>query len=532
MPQSFCRRVLAGAFPARLGRLKRSLTAWTLGLVVLVGSAVGSAPVAAAASAWWLPSTWVTAAVGSVSEAVGYITGAGGGVEGVSGAQLVLGEWGTPAAAIKISARLEGVLPDGRPVLAYVRTDAGSSDWPQTGVLWGTYGLSQVYLTCADAASTGVPSWTAGSPNATYCNAHGGLARVHQVAYTSGTRQVQAWSFDVGTVAAAMVTTVTCRNLATGVDQVVTESAPAPVAPAPVCPAGTVAVRVQISQGANVLQDSSISTAALSNYGDYLGDPSGWTLVPVPGGGCQLTPPVDRTMAVIPLSQALCDEGGQAAEPNPEPVSCGADIVCVAVQGVIAAVKAVRSAVDAVRGAVGSVVKAVNDGVAGIKATIQSTTDRIVDAINAVKQAILDGFLGVGEKLAELLDQGDGEGEGTGTCTNETCGGVEPGGGPGPGPGEGWSDLGAKWSPLTDGLDELAQAFNPPATGDCRGPGVPLGLNGELSYPLDACQEPMRGVAGIAKMACGVMLMLGAAMTIIRLLTSSLGMNIDLGKGE
>jgi len=394
---------------------------------VLAGSLLSSTGVARADATWWLPSEWVTAAVGSALGAASALAGGSSGVEGASGPQLVLGEWGTPDAAIKISARLDGVLPDGRPILAYVRADAGSADWPQTGVLWGTYGLTQVYLTCVDGSVAGVPSWSAGSPVATYCNVKGGLQRVHQVAYSSGTRQVQAWSFTLTAVADPVVTTLTCRNLSTGVDTTVSESAAPPVPPSPVCPAGTVAFRVRITQGLAVLQDASISVDALTgNKGMYIGDPGDWQKVWTPGGVCGLEGTAPPTMGLtIPLSQAMCDEGpGQEIPTEDPPVDCAADIVCLAVQGVIAAVKAAKSAIDAVKGAVQGVIGAVTRGIQQVRDTIESTVDRVIEAINQVKQAIVDGVIGIGQKLDELI----GQGEDPGTEPGDDGNGLEPGG--------------------------------------------------------------------------------------------------------
>lgn len=544
MRQSFCRRVLAGAFPARLGRLKRSLTAWCLGVALVIVSALGSAPVAAAASSWWIPSTWIVAAVGTVAGAADALTG------DVSGA--------APPAGVRVEQDLN-------------YNGGGGTDlykWQAEGMV-----LYRVWYACSGGSCRGdwgthdvVDPSTVGQSQASgnaVCTKPDGHDELRPVVLSMGTwpldicgsgtfvrlgmpggsdwghRFVDA-SIYVGSLSPdPIITSVTCRSASTGHDTVRTESSTSGVASAPVCPAGSYSVRVRVTQGDEVLQDASISAGASPGAEDYLTSPGDWELVPTPGGDspCALTPR-DGTMALsaIPLNQAMCDEGGSGGtgEELPQPQECGADPVCLAVGVAVQAVNLVKQAVDRVKNAVDAVKNAINKGIAGIKSTIQSTVDRIIEAIQAVERAIVQGVVDLGKLIQELIDKpGDpGPGTGTGGCTSSSCGGVTPGGGPGPGVGDGWSDLGEKFSPITDGLDDLGRAFNPPATGDCKGPGVPLGLNGELSYPLDACAEPMRGVAGIAKMACGVMMMLGAAMAIVRVLASSFGMTVDLGRGE
>lgn len=496
----------------------RKLAAWLVGCALVVAGAVGGAAPAAAAPAvgFWIPSEWFTVATGAASAVRAYLNGAGGTVSNAPALDLESTWWGTGPE--KVSVRVVGVTAANLPKLQYAVTNEGGQ-WPADGEPWGKYNATTSgNLTCQDNYSQAIGGWTSeGAPNiSSPCSVHGGVKSVwfHRSGFTDTTRTWQWWTWYAGVE--ALRTDVTCRNLSTGADTVVTESSPSGVAPMPVCPAGTVAVRAQIWQGSVLLQDASMTSTALDKFGAYIGDPVGWDWKwGSTAGDCYISQSSDPTM-VIQLSVSACSEGadqgiGQAQE-QPD---CGADLVC-------------------------SMVRLVGDTISGLMRGLSTTVNRILDVIRDGFNGVKTGLQSILEKLIEFKEQeaadtggGPGEGETAGPCTEATCGSKDPGiGGPPDGPGAGWDDLGSKFDPLMDALDDLGHAFNPPATGDCRGPGIPLTVGRPPVYPLDACEQPMAGVASLAKIACGVLLCLGAFMAIVRVVLSSIGMTVDVGQGS
>lgn len=496
----------------------RKLAAWLVGCALVVAGAVGGAAPAAAAPAvgFWIPSEWFTVATGAASAVRAYLNGAGGTVS--SAPSLLLEDtYSSGTSAQKIGVQVVGTASNGLPKFQYLIPN-DTADWPANGEPWGKYdSTGSGRLKCVDGYDSAIVGWTSeGSPNITNpCNVHGGVAQIyHHRTSGDGYRVWRWWTWFAGVD--ALRTTITCRDLSTGADSTVTETSPSGVAPMPVCPAGTVAVRAQVWQGTVLLQDASMTSTALDKFGAYMGDPGGWNWKwGSTSGDCYISQSSDPTM-VIQLSVSACSEGadqgiGQAQE-QPD---CGADLVC-------------------------SMVRLVGDTISGLMRGLSTTVNRILDVVRDGFNGVKTGLQSILEKLIEFKEQeaadtggGPGEGETAGPCTEATCGSKDPGiGGPPDGPGAGWDDLGSKFDPLMDALDDLGHAFNPPATGDCRGPGIPLTVGQPPVYPLDACEQPMAGVASLAKIACGVLLCLGAFMAIVRIVLSSIGMTVDVGQGS
>ena len=117
--------------------------------------------------------------------------------------------------------------------------------------------------------------------------------------------------------------------------------------------------------------------------------------------------------------------------------------------------------------------------------------------------------------------------------------GGEPGGGvpeaiEGGGPGtSGWADPVAKVQPMMDMWGDIVAAFDVPPSGQCLGPAMALPEQmGGTIYPLSACDEPMRSIAGWSKILGSVLLILGALFNIVRTQSAAWGLQVDIGKGD
>ena len=512
----------------------RKLAAWLVGCALVAAGVLGGATPARAASVGWIPSDWVSVASGAIGDVRAALGGGAVSVVGASGSAMTQGEYRVaPDGGNHRAGRWEA--HPGSDVVRFtfvLESAAGypGSSWPEEGSWLGQYGgQGSVQLLCSDGAVTpdyefgqGSGYWSTSSAlvasQAWRCsnNGHGALVGLAYIPSDEVWRVYRAFTYRFNAEVPAVTTAVTCRNLSTGSDQVVSETSAGPAAPSPVCPSGWVPVRVRVSQGSSVLSDASITSTALDRYAGYIGDPGGWEWRSGSDpSNCYIQKSADPTM-VIALSVSVCseahDNGYGEAEEQPD---CGADLVC-------------------------SMVRLVGDTVSGLMRGLSTTANRILevvrDGFNGVKtglQSILDKLIEFKEQEAADTGGGPGEGETAGPCTEATCGSKDPSiGGPPDGPGEGWDDLGSKFDPLMDALDDLGHAFNPPATGDCRGPGIPLTVGRPPVYPLDACEQPMAGVASLAKIACGVLLCLGAFMAIVRVVLSSIGMTVDVGQGS
>ncbi|MGC3993448.1 MAG: hypothetical protein QM779_04865 [Propionicimonas sp.] len=503
----------------------RRCVAALLGAAVLVAGWAGDAPVARAAGAWWLPTSWVSAAVGTVAVALDYLNGGTGtavgdqgGVESVSyatydGAGLYNQE--------KVSVRLnssgllvwqnDGCRNGSGCTVGVVDGSLVSVDW--TGGKLKRYCVdgtsSSSYVTIASGVVTS---------GITQCASNGGLAKiVYTGGYTSALFYA-SWTWRVKASTTALVTTVTCRNLSTGVDSEISESATPPsVAPSPVCPAGTVAVRVRVTQGTTVLQDSSITSAALSQYGDYLTNPSGWTWEG-DSQTCYLQSSTDPSM-VIALVAAVCSEADQGGGLNPtqETQDCGSDIVCAAVQagasvlaklltGIASGITKVVSGIQSVISTIKTVVQSVIDG---IRDGVQSIVDKLTDFQNSVQ----DGF----DSLLSLLDPGpDGGGDGSGP-------------GPAPTPSAPSSKVEGKLQPWLNLFDQVGGAFREEQS-DCKGPPFHMVLNDRsfTLYLFNACGD-RAALASTSRIAITVGLVWVAILSTVRVFSSAVGLQLKGG---
>lgn len=378
-----------------------------------------AAPARAAGSAWWLPSSWMTVASGTAAAVRAYLTGVGGSVS--NSPALALESTWVGTGAQKVSVRVTGVTATNLPKLQYAVTGSVTA-WPADGEAWGKYNATTSgNLTCVDGYSQAIGGWTSeGAPNISGpCNVHGGVYSVwfRRTGFADTTRTWQWWTWYAGVD--ALVTQVTCRNLSTGADTVVTESSTSGVAPMPVCPAGTVAVRAKITQGSTTLQDASITSTALDNYAGYIGDPGAWEWRSgSQPSDCWIQKSADPTM-VIALSASVCseadDNGYGQAEEQPD---CAGDLVCSMVQatkdflgriltGIATTANRIAGLVESVRSAIQSAVQTVVD-------TIQSVIQSVLDAIGQVVQAIQDGLQSLLGILGQILDKLGGDGGGGG----------------------------------------------------------------------------------------------------------------------
>lgn len=530
-------------------------------LLAVAGSAFTATRAQADDGAFWLPSSWVQAAVGTVAAARGYLDGSGGSV--VSGDPLTQGVWGPPGSTNalygyqKLAAVYGGLGVNGRPIfLRHVETAcvAGSgynlcaSGGSPEGTAWPS--AFSGTATCVDGGVYGVQVVTATGELNGICASRGGFARVAFTQQRSNYLEYRPFVFVV--VAEPLTTELTCRDVTSGVEAVVSETSTSGVAPSPVCPAGSVAVRVRVLAGSSVLQDSALSADSLATYAAYLGAAGlGWlwefwmggdpctegdvdcegfvenpgTPVP-PGGDCKL---VDPMMAItLSVSNADCEEGRDGGKIGPPGGgSNGGDtsgmepwvqVIKVAIDTATTAVRAVRGAVDGVRSAVDRVVGAVTGGIAQVVSTMQSTVDRIIEAIHEVRDGIGTGVQAILDKLQILIDnQGDGGGPGGG-------------GGPGPGdigdPGGEGSDLAEKFQPWIDSVEGLIGAFNQPDPG-CEGPSWRLVFGTAVDVtlqPFKACEDPMKRVAALTKAGLMAVLIVGGALACVRILMAGIGL--------
>lgn len=496
------------------------------GFALAAAAALVGVPTAQAAdSPWWLPSAWVTSTSGTAAEAAGYMTGAGGSVS--NSPALALGGWNGSGAST-VTVQLEGNQANGLPILSYV-VELGFPNppsWPVDGAFWGQWNPGAGYgngkATCVDGTANQTVAWASGAASVSGCNVRGGVRQIDFVfTGTDTSRSWQSWTWYAGQD--ALVTTLTCRNLATGVDTTVTETSASGSAAAPLCPAGTVAVRVRITQGSVVLQDASISTGALSTYAGYLGDPGAWEWGQTDPGNCFIQRSDDPTMVIV-LSLAICNEAAEngVVGPATEVPSCAEDVVCQAVERLRSESSRLLSGI---LGGLAKVVQAIKDMQTGVR-----------EDLNEIKEKI-DGSEDPGP-----VDPGTGVPTGSPACEGQTVtnaanpvewvkDGVECALTPnqdginedldrmrdGIGkPLEGWEDA----------LGDVAAAWSM-TPGSCAGPELrfPLGppVGTFTLHPLDACSQPMATVAVISKLVATVLMLSAAAWAAAGAVAAGLG---------
>lgn len=510
---------------------------------VLAGVVLGATP-ARAASVGWIPSDWVSVASGAIGDVRAALGGGAVSVVGASGSAMTQGEYRVaPDGGNHRAGRWEAQAGSDVVRFTFVLESAAGytgSLWPEEGSWLGQYGgQGSVQLLCSDGAVTadyefgqGSGYWSTSSAlvasQAWRCsnNGHGSLVGLEYIPNTDAQRVYRTFTYRFNAEVPAVTTAVTCRNLSTGSDQVVSETSAGPAAPSPVCPSGSVPVRVRVSQGSSVLSDASITSTALDRFAGYIGDPGAWEWRSGSDpSNCYIQKSADPTM-VIALSVSVCSEAhdngyGQAEEST----DCAGDLVCSAVEGaksVIARIltgiattaNRIAEAVERVRSAVVGGIQSIVDAVQSVVQKITETADRIIEAINGVIEAIETGFRGLFDRWDQGLP-GDGGG-----------------GGEGPGPGDvGPGDIGdpgditSKFTPWTDALGDVIGGANRGDPG-CKGPRVHFVMSGVVfdSYPLDACTAPMSTVAALCNAGIAVMVVVSGGLACIRIIASAFGL--------
>lgn len=407
-----------------LRRLVAGVAAGVAGVVLAVS--LPAAPARAAGVAWWLPSSWVTVASGTVEAARAVLAGVGSFSVDPGSDPVTIGAGPTPD-GIACGFRITALAFDPatyRLTVTYSRTYSQNCS---STTVDGYANFSQ--YVCGDGTYEGAGSHYVPATTTTaviqYSASYGGCStRGGVVGFGSpgqgGFNQWNAFRYSLAGGLLTTVTSVTCRNLSTGVDSVISESSVgASVAPAPVCPAGTVPVRVVVTSAGSVVSDASITSSALANYGAYMGDPGGWEWRSgSQPSDCWIQKSADPSM-VIALSASVCseahDNGYGQAEEQPD---CGADVVCSMVQatkdflgrilnGIATTANRIAGLVESVRSAIQSAVQTVVD-------TIESVIQSVIDAIGQVVQAIQDGLQSLLDILGQILDKLGGDGGGGG----------------------------------------------------------------------------------------------------------------------
>lgn len=511
-------------------RNRRALVSVVVGAAVFLAGWLGGAGTARASSGrWWLPTAWTSTASGSLDDVRSIMSGGTlslGGTPGITQGALPGVQSGNPAffGWELVEVNLSGGLWVFH--RAYCNPGTSNSTGCDSAPAEGTVITARSFIgtvTCAAGTrDSQVVTVTAGVPaGPSYCGSSPVTSFVAPVT-SSGAWQwiIRGFTYTSG-AADVYTTTITCRSLSTGADTTQTESA-AGSAPSPVCPAGTVLVRAQVWRGSTLLQDSSITSAALSQYGGYLGDPGGWTWHDDGGDNCHIQNSADPTMVIV-LSVDVCHEANQGGVTQSEQVQdCGSDIVCSAIQQGTSTISRILTGIASTVGqlltGVGRIISAISGVVQGIIDGVRGFVDQVIAAINAVRdllQAILDTLSGPGPTGPGNLDGGGGPGL--------------PGG---PDPGTLPQVLKDKFGPLIDFWGDMASAFNPPA-GSCAGPSLhlPSQLGGQTVHPFDACTEPMATMALWTKRIGTALLVVGSLLLTWRVLSSSLSLGVDVGKG-
>lgn len=165
---------------------------------------------------------------------------------------------------------------------------------------------------------------------------------------------------------------------------------------------------------------------------------------------------------------------------------------------------------------------------------IKSAIDKVKSAVDGAKNGIVDAVSDAANRIIAAI--GPGDPGGTGNCPAGGCPSGNPAGpGHGEGPGVGQGDevggVQDKFAPLTDWWMEFAHAWEVRPSGDCRGPAMPLPAPMGTIYPLNACEDPMRTIAGLAKLVGTVVLVVGAVLLVVRTQAAAWSFNTDVGKG-
>ena len=372
---------------------------------------------------------------------------------------------------------------------------------------------------------------------------------------------LDGWEIDLGL--APLTVTVTCydgSNFST-----VTGSASGATVTRPDCPAGSAQVGVTVSKGGTVLSSWS---APLTDSVAVSCTASGTCAVVVAAAGVPCT-------AGLPQCD-WWDAGGSASEASSKGLSCvwlpdptmalsgGVQLTMMdcsdakgggqggtsgsgGEQSEDQDTNLITKAINAAKSAIVEAVNRVKSAVDLVKSVVEAGT-------KAIQKAIADGISTVATKLIELIqavkDGGGGDGGGGG----DEGTGLEPGGCndqqlanpanpvewvragmvcafvPAPGTVDGLVQqakdaIGAPVKPWTDAMTSVASAWTAAPAG-CQGPAITIPIPPMQPYvlrPLDACQEPMRTVAGLSRVVATVLLLSAAAWSALRAIAAGLG---------
>lgn len=343
---------------------------------------------------------------------------------------------------------------------------------------------------------------------------------------------------------ATTTTALQCRDLATAADFWVTEvsAAGASVAPAPVCPAGSVPVRVTITNSVTgVVSDTSISAPDWVLY-----DPA--AVIYSPGIGDLVCLPGDPRCEAIKQSQdeTVWNEmngtcWAKRSEPMPaewwsiQPagqIDDGSeweqvpDEMCLDNPGGMPQPESdAESPVDEDLGVIQRTLERIRQGVEGFRSDVKSIGGQIVSGLKGLRDE-LRGLRG------DVQDLGDGDG-GDGGTGEPGQPGMSGGGGAGAAPTvHGLGDLGfaAAVGPFTAWAGEWGQSVSSvtdsaasAASASCSCGGVEVPLAGGEVELISTCSGLGAQLAGFSRVASGALLVIASATLGLRFIMSALG---------